>query len=302
MIPYYPVALIGVPFSSIGWTSDLCAIPHELGHVVYHASENVKDSAGRGIVTERVQTQRLPRGGRYPVVPNGPEISSNWYDPWLEEIFADVYGCIVAGPYIAHHFINLSKGWKGSELVANPGSHPSPLIRPYVYIEALKKLDSLFPGLNLSSGAIANLTATWNTFVSRHDEVQLADGAKWSANAAAAAIEEAVDDIFSTRVFPALSHLSLNPQANGTSDIAPWPDRSTWSSVTNDVMPDIVVTTANSVPSDELPKTLTPATAQQLIKGWLPNVIAGVLPASEWRKMLSFGGWLDKGPEGGKAH
>jgi hypothetical protein len=50
-----------------------------------------------------------------------------------------------------------------------------------------------------------------------------------------------------------------------------------------------------------LPEALGATAANQMIEGMLPNT-AGSIPVETWRTLLSFGGWLDKGPEGGKPH
>jgi hypothetical protein len=296
LIPYYPLFLVGVPFSSIhdGVTLDYCAIPHELAHVLYLVDKNVNSG---GLIMQRAQGARLFRRASSPLFPALSRLSNDWYKPWLEEMFADVYGCIVAGPFIARHFMALSKGWKQSELIANPGSHPSPLIRPYVYIEALAELDARFLG-----GSIDSVTQTlrdeWDDFVKQQGaEVALADDVKKPVRDAVAEIKEAVQDIL----------LAIVPEGNALSAVAPWPDRSTWVAAASGSLPEPAVTPAGDMaPGVDLPAALDKAAAGVMIEamtgGMSPNSATGAIPAEQWRKILQFPRWLDKGPEGGKAH
>ena len=107
---------------------------------------------------------------------------------------------------------------------------------------------------------------------------------------------EAVQDIL-----PAIVPL----QVDGVSNLAgfsPWPDRAMWGATVGDERPAIAMISEPPPLGEQLPAQLDAAHARMLIEGLLPNGAARLIPASEWREMLNFGGWLDKGPEGGKAH
>ncbi len=123
IMPYAPVALIGIPFSAIDSPRDLLAIPHEVGHYVYR----------HGIFQQCQHT-----GSRFAaVLSNELAGRPQWLLNWLEEIFADVYGCLVAGPLIALSFQDLQAALSLQEFVSEDGEHPTPALRPNVYHHVL---------------------------------------------------------------------------------------------------------------------------------------------------------------------
>lgn len=116
LIPYAPIALISIPYTCIDVAQDLLAIPHEVGHYVYRHSP--------GLISQLHEQIDL-----HPMVLN-----------WLEEIFCDVYGTLVAGPVIGLDFEDLLLTASYSEFITDDGNHPVPAIRPYTYITTLKQL------------------------------------------------------------------------------------------------------------------------------------------------------------------
>ncbi|MCX6050529.1 MAG: hypothetical protein NT075_36010 [Chloroflexi bacterium] len=124
ILPYAPVALIGIPFSTIDSPRDLLAIPHEVGHYVYR----------HGIFQQCQHT-----GSRFEaVLSNELAGRPQWLLNWLEEIFADVYGCLVAGPLIALSFQDLQAALPLSEFIGEDGEHPTPALRPNIYHRVLE--------------------------------------------------------------------------------------------------------------------------------------------------------------------
>ena len=117
LIPYAPIAIIAIPYSCIQVEEDLLAIPHEVGHYVYRHSPGLSAQLHMQI-------------DFHPLVLN-----------WLEEIFCDVYGALVAGPVIGLDFEDLLLTDSYTDFVADDGNHPVPAIRPYTYITALKQLN-----------------------------------------------------------------------------------------------------------------------------------------------------------------
>jgi len=117
VIPYAPVALVGIPYTALESPRDLLAIPHEIGHYVYH------HATGLGA---KLHTQ----------IPLDPP----WYNHWLEEIFADIYGCLVAGPVIGLDFQDLLLDNASEQFTEDDGEHPIDAIRPFIYIKVLEKL------------------------------------------------------------------------------------------------------------------------------------------------------------------
>lgn len=117
VIPYAPVAIVGVPYTSFTTVQDYLATPHEVGHYVYHGGAGVA-SAVHNLL---------------PVMPT-------WGAGWVEEIFADVYGCLVAGPVIGLDFEDLLSDNDLARFVTSDGEHPVDAVRPYIYTKVLKEM------------------------------------------------------------------------------------------------------------------------------------------------------------------
>jgi hypothetical protein len=117
VLPYAPVALIGIPYTTTTVKRDYLAIPHEVGHYVYWHS---------GYLASDYRAS----------VPFKP----TWLWQWLEEIFADVYGCLVAGPVIGVDFQDLLLDELRDDFIKDDGVHPLDAIRPEIYERALQEL------------------------------------------------------------------------------------------------------------------------------------------------------------------
>ena len=123
VIPYDndSTALIGLPFTCMEVPRDFLAIPHEAGHFVFwNGAANNKPMWQA--VREAIDASDV----------------SQWIKPWTEEIFADVYGCLLAGPVIALSFQDLQLLESFDRFVTDDGVHPTPLVRPHVYSQTLK--------------------------------------------------------------------------------------------------------------------------------------------------------------------
>ncbi len=116
-IPYAPLALVAVPFTSTAVPRDLLATPHEIGHYVYWNSPGLI-AALRDLL---------------PVQPD-------WLSRWQEEIFADVYGCLIAGPVIGLDFQDILFDDSLQDFMSDDGEHPVEAIRPYAYTKVLTEL------------------------------------------------------------------------------------------------------------------------------------------------------------------
>ncbi len=132
VIPYAPVALIGVPYSSLSVTRDHLALPHEMGHYVFWH--------GRVPDTGEPLNQALRREAfkalKAYVTFESPEFPT-WCAVWLEELFADVYGALVAGPVMALDFQDLSLHNSCEAFITSDEDHPVPILRPDIYSQAL---------------------------------------------------------------------------------------------------------------------------------------------------------------------
>lgn len=116
VIPYAPVALIGIPLSCLRSDEDFLAVPHEIGHFVYHLRtiDPTVDASDHSFVGEDVE-----------------------YDIWQQEIFADVFGARVAGRVMAYDFQELSNEFGRESFIDRDEKHPAPYLRPLVYTYAL---------------------------------------------------------------------------------------------------------------------------------------------------------------------
>jgi hypothetical protein len=117
VLPYAPIALIGIPLTALNEARDLLAIPHELGHFVYF---------------NRRINHALETANRH-------YADGTKYEDWQQEVFADVLGSLVAGPLMAYDFQELAKRYGRVQFVADDGAgHPPPFLRPLIYTEALR--------------------------------------------------------------------------------------------------------------------------------------------------------------------
>jgi hypothetical protein len=122
VIPYANVAMVGIPLTALRLNQDFLAIPHEVGHYVYwYKSDRLKDSIAEKLSPLLVQLHAPVQG-------------------WAEEVFADVYGCLVAGPVMALNFQDLLNQIHRDHFEPVAGEkHPYPIIRPYIYLYVLQK-------------------------------------------------------------------------------------------------------------------------------------------------------------------
>ena len=119
IVPYANVGLIGIPYSTVHSPVDHLAIPHEVGHFVFRKMTNAKF---RFLILELLENTLSAFKKKSDI---------DWVKAWFEEIFCDVYGCMVAGLPIGLSFQNLSMGYK--DLFENDYEHPIPYLRPFVY-------------------------------------------------------------------------------------------------------------------------------------------------------------------------
>lgn len=121
LMPYAPIVFIGIPLTCKYTYRDFLAIPHEVGHFVYRHS-----LIHRNLYEE--------------ITEKDPKIVE-WTKDWMEEIFADIYGAIIAGPIIGLSFQNLQMNYNIVDFYTGDGSHPVPVLRPYIYVNTLEKLE-----------------------------------------------------------------------------------------------------------------------------------------------------------------
>jgi hypothetical protein len=149
LIPYGPVFLIGIPVSAIRNPRDLLAIPHEVGHYVFRDGR-VRN--GR-FADSRFSATLYSRYARQP----------DWFNLWLEEIFADIYGCLIAGPVIALSFMGLVTDDPVSEFTQMDDEHPISAVRPHSYFGTLRRMRAPDQGKKGSyfAESLAKLQSHW---------------------------------------------------------------------------------------------------------------------------------------------
>ncbi|MEM7532123.1 MAG: hypothetical protein AAF639_08105 [Chloroflexota bacterium] len=122
-------------------TFELMAIPHEVGHHIY-------------------QYGKLTDGTTFPEISEKFEDSP--YYRWCEELFADVYGCIVAGPFAAISMeallmsIDRDRVWKDDE------DHPTPVLRVFIFAEILRRLQKIRPNRYAFPKVTKKLDSDWS--------------------------------------------------------------------------------------------------------------------------------------------
>lgn len=142
IIPYAPVAFVGLPLSAMTAPRDLLAIPHEVGHYVFRHG--------------RVQTGAL-RGSRFDAA-LASQLAEfpQWARNWVEEIFADVYGALVGGPIMALGFEDLLTDDPAEHFTLDDGEHPVAALRLAIYHRVFSNLGCYAPELK-------GLQARWHT-------------------------------------------------------------------------------------------------------------------------------------------
>ncbi|MBN1661022.1 MAG: hypothetical protein JXA93_21680 [Anaerolineae bacterium] len=132
--PYADVALIGIPLTAVGVPRDYLAIPHEVGHYVFHHGK--VDVGGTqeyilDILKSKFETD--------------PNLEDSPCRDWIDEIFADVYGCLCAGPVIALDCQDIQLENCQDHFVKDDGEHPVPCLRPDIYHQVLRSSDLPWP-------------------------------------------------------------------------------------------------------------------------------------------------------------
>lgn len=132
VIPYAKLALIGVPYTVLTEPRDLLAIPHEVGHYVFWHGRAEPGS-------NRLMAQALFSEGQAALKSLKPLTApfDAWCYVWLEEMFADVFACWMAGPGPALTMQDQASSYSQELFITSDDDHPVPLIRPYLHLKAL---------------------------------------------------------------------------------------------------------------------------------------------------------------------
>lgn len=123
---------------------ELMAIPHEIGHYLY----------GHGRLKDGRSLRDVAK-----------QFEGNQYYRWSEELFSDLYGCIVAGPLTVLSMramlvsINRERAWKDDEL------HPSPVLRIFLLNEMLRILNDIRPESYSFPNVLDKLDEDWANII-----------------------------------------------------------------------------------------------------------------------------------------
>lgn len=226
VIPYAPVALIGFPFRTLAplkaaiagagpaslpqdavetavasaddQFNDLLALPHEIGHYLYWHAPLYS------------QTMRNPLEHYLRQQPA-------WLRDWNEEIYADVYSCLIGGPLIAHNFQKVLITDSPEGLLHNDGSHPASALRGFVYVDTLKALGR-FPN------AYKALDEQWRKWlqplgIDGSTHLPLAGDKVTSIDEARVVVSELVRTILATALFKVFHQIYQLEPATGSAQV-----------------------------------------------------------------------------------
>ena len=321
LIPYACVAFVGIPYSAMEDANDYVTLAHELGHFVYRY----------GVFEDKRNRIRQLR-----------DIDqTQWYGPWLEEIFADIFGCLFAGPRIAKSCQNLQRQMHARWFNVDNGEHPAPFLRPYIYIDTLKELAKLW-SINLTN-VTDSLETSWEDHLRNETKVQLPghDCPLLLCKARTKIIDDIIIPILTSTLEPLVDALGPNGPYKDSLFRRWWGSIDQWNTmVQNDTLPELLSIDAISLTGNEqiVPELIQVAgvTPIELTVETHP-VMAGVsslpiplgktntvidiemenltnpteeetdtgsvaIKLEKWLKLLTFGGWIEKGPGGGNGH
>ena len=278
LMPYAPLALIGLPFTATEASMDYLAIPHEVGHYVYHHAP--------GLAAEL--------HARIPLYPD-------WINHWLEEIFADVYGSLVAGPLIGLSFQEILLDNAQKKFVADDGAHPPDAVRPYGYSKALHQL-----GYPKAAAALDDL---WQTrLATRHQPKYFTphNGNTPTDLAEAKTLIEQTAVVFLNYLQQDRQLTQPNPWSKDTQKLDDLPKKfATW--LTHPIQVDRYELTAvgndiGLVHAGGQPTNVRRKGSTQTWRDWFkaesrrnPDT---PIPAQAWTPVFTTGHWPVKGPEG----
>lgn len=130
LIPYVPLGVIGIDLSAVGEPNRMLAIAHETGHHVYR---QIKSNYTANL-DEQIDAMASPMPET--AAPSWPQ----WLLAWEEEIFADIYAALVAGPAAAYALQALILTGRCDSLIEDDGDHPLDALRPQIMHTALRMM------------------------------------------------------------------------------------------------------------------------------------------------------------------
>ena len=150
--PYQTFPLLGIAQERFKYDGR-ASLAHELGHHVFWNNGDLDEYAKR-LAAIRKKIAETLLGGSFPNVNFGNpvetqrDISSRFeqysiWSGWIEEVFADVFGTLIAGPQFAKSaqdvLIRERVGQPG-DLIMGDGDHPAPALRPLISLAVLREI------------------------------------------------------------------------------------------------------------------------------------------------------------------
>ncbi len=125
---------------------ELMAIPHEVGHFIYHYPKLIEGKSFADM---------------------SEEFKAHPYYHWCEEIFCDLYGCLVAGPFSVLGLQSLLTTNDTERMIMDDEEHPTPIFRPYFLSEMLRVLSDQEPERYDFAETALLLDANWTAILER---------------------------------------------------------------------------------------------------------------------------------------
>lgn len=138
--------------------TEYLAIPHEIGHHLYRYGKQGKDSIHQ--ILQRQLRARLT---------TQPETlkQAGWRLQWAEEIFADAYGCMIAGPISVFGFQEYLTHGQPVSYDHHAHKHPVNVFRPLIQSQILRCLTDQAEN-SIYAAASELLDARWQQWVKDH--------------------------------------------------------------------------------------------------------------------------------------
>lgn len=158
LVPYFDALLISVAYASIQSgvhpSRDFLAIPHEIGH---HLFWN-----GRHPHTQNMLRDELLHRAAAVGIHLG-----DWRLNWLEEMFADTYALLLAGPVVILDFQDMLDDDMSSHFREDTDKHPIPEIRPFIQTDILRRVKDE-DGQIIYAHECDKLDDNWRSWINKH--------------------------------------------------------------------------------------------------------------------------------------
>ena len=277
IIPYAPIALVGVPYTATTADLDFLAIPHEVAHYVYHHAPGLAANL-------------------HNLIPLYPD----WVNHWTEEIFADVFGAQIAGPIMGYSFQQLLLDNAQEKFVADDGEHPPDAVRPYGCNQALRQLGY--------TKAADKLDETWaSSLAQRHYPAEFTPrGSSTPASLAdAQQIISQTADLFVDYVVNVRQVTQASPWTSDTNNLATLEqDFLNWLAQSLQVDHYLLTAVGSEVgvaTGGGTAVNLRAKGSTQTWRDWLKEDVRNnstvLIPAQAWLPIFTAGHWPVKGPE-----